>query len=289
MAVIGVAARAPREQKQRKENDMDRLFKALQIANTGLGIAVNYDKFMNEPERIKASQEAAAAARVEEQDKDLAFKREQEAEKKRQFGITEKRLGKEADAKRRDAEVVIPEGATPGTKEIMTIVPKKHHAQALKEQGFLQDHDNTVTLISGIFDDMKEINVIEGNIPFTQDKARADAAQGTIMSSLQSVWKGVMSDKDREDLMGLVPTPSDTEAQIAIKQKEMLRILNTNRKATPILDGFGITKETGKKLTQKEKDRKTLETVVGSPVDDAMEAAMLKALGSGQFDNVGKK
>ena len=76
MAVIGISPsplssqqqQQQKQQQQAPESDMDKVFKALQIANTGFGIAVNYQKFTNR-DAIKEQNEAEMRLKNSQADK----------------------------------------------------------------------------------------------------------------------------------------------------------------------------------------------------------------------------
>jgi hypothetical protein len=77
-------------------------------------------------------------------------------------------------------------------------------------------------------------------IPFTQSKAIMSATEAQIWSSLQANWKGPMSDQDMERVRPLLPSATDTSAQLKIKKERLQELLRLNAKPTPILSSYGV-------------------------------------------------
>ena len=276
MAVTINPVRRPEERRERRQTDMDKLFQALQIANAGMNIAVNYDSFRRRDaadqraqQQIELQQsqfeETKRAAGVSEEMKERQFR-----EGQRQFGITEKRARDEFAAEQKAeaeklaaeaAEGAPPPDATPGTKQIFDkIKDPTLRRKAIAEQGFVQDLAKGKKKIGGAYDTFAGTGAVMGSMPFTVTKAQVDAAESQIMASLQSNWKGPMSDTDLKRIGGVMPSVTDTVAQTKAKKKEMLNLLETNAKPTPTLDGFKIPKEAG--APPENPDKKLLEHIM---------------------------
>lgn len=129
------------------------------------------------------------------------------------------------------------------TKQIMRL-PKELRNKALEEKGIAEQLQTGMNNIGSAFDKINEIGTLSANIPFSEAKATVDAAKSSIMAAIQANWKGPMSDSDLKRIDGLLPVSTDTVAQNRARKAELLKVLETNSKATPILDGFGIKPRT---------------------------------------------
>jgi hypothetical protein len=123
---------------------------------------------------------------------------------------------------------------------IQTKVPEKLQAKAFEELGFVSEYKQGRAGVEKALTEMSDIGGISGNMPFTQNKAAAEAGEASILATLQGLWKGPMSDKETALARQLIPVPSDTPAQATVKKRMMLDFLDRNKKPTPTVDHFGI-------------------------------------------------
>ncbi len=124
--------------------------------------------------------------------------------------------------------------------QIVTRVPEKQRAQAYKEFGYLDEYKRSVSSVSDSFDTLRDLPAWSKWIPLTESKARADAAEASIISVVQANWKGPMSDQDVKMVKGIFPSVSDTKAQTDAKKERLLKIMEGNRKPTPVLNLYNI-------------------------------------------------
>lgn len=137
----------------------------------------------------------------------------------------------------------IPASADAFTKQIFAKVPKDYQKEAIKEKGYMEDAQKAQKMISDTFSEVEKMSMFKGEkiLPFSESKAKMDTAAAQIKSSMQAAWKGVMSDQDLKVIGELMPTATDTSAQLKVKMDRMLELMKVNAKPTPILDGFQIT------------------------------------------------
>ena len=76
MAVLGISQPQARPQKSRELSDLDKLFKGLQIANAGMGIAVNFQKLNEDRDGLIAAQTEKAEVGTEKIRSDIKLDRE---------------------------------------------------------------------------------------------------------------------------------------------------------------------------------------------------------------------
>lgn len=130
-------------------------------------------------------------------------------------------------------------GADEMTKKIMTL-PKELQKQAFEEKGIYENLQKAKQNIGEAFDKIGGTGYISSKVPFSTNRAAVQAAKSAIMAAVQANWKGPMSDTDLLRIDGLMPEESDTPKQIESIKAEMLKVLDTNAKPTPMLQGFGL-------------------------------------------------
>lgn len=84
--------------------------------------------------------------------------------------------------------------------------------------------------IDSIFKEAKGIGAIEGNIPFSDAKARVQANNANIESAIRATMKGqgTIQESEIERLVKpLLPLPSDTSSVIDIKRQKLKQLLET--------------------------------------------------------------
>jgi hypothetical protein len=94
-------------------------------------------------------------------------------------------------------------------------------------------------MIDSAYETTAKLGSVESGIPYTTANATFDAARAAIVSSLQSNWKGPMSDQDTKRIEPLLPDKLDSVERIAEKKKQMMALLFANSKPTPILRSLG--------------------------------------------------
>ena len=248
---------------------MDKLFKALQIAQTGLGVAVNYDKFMNEPERLERHRRELEAQKKREVDlaaEQQAFeqsqagmeflqKQEEFKEQRRAAGVSEKlsrdrlefdkrKLSAEtaADEKKKQQAQAQIDAAKPTMRGILTKIPEKQQKEAIKEFQNLSSLAKLKTDITADYQTIADIWQIGAAIPRSDWEAEVETAKTAISGAIVAAWPERMSDQDFEKVKGFVPDVADSADQVAIKRDGLIKFLEGRLGATPIMDQFGVPK-----------------------------------------------
>jgi hypothetical protein len=84
--------------------------------------------------------------------------------------------------------------------------------------------------IDSIFQESKNIGVIEGNIPFSDKKAQVEANNANIESAIRATMKGQGTIQETEIdrlVKPLLPLPSNSESVLAIKNQKLKQLLMT--------------------------------------------------------------
>jgi hypothetical protein len=297
---------------------MDKLFKALQIAQTGLGVAVNYDKFMNEPERVErhrreleaqkkrevdlaAEQQAFTQSqagmeflqRQEEHKADLA---QREASSKRTAGTAAARLKldrDEFDREKSDKEAARKQKAMqlaqmdPIMRNVDAVITNKEdRKKAVDEIRSVKELEATDNLLQRAYDTVGETWQIQAALPGTAYKAQVEAAEAQINGIVTAVWPEKMSDADRVNVQGFFPDISDNAKSTEAKRKGLMDFVRRRLGATPTLDLYRIDKS-GILPPEREGDGPEGQSKVGANLDRAVEASGLNvgpATGGSAFD-----
>ena len=138
-------------------------------------------------------------------------------------------------------------GGTPEGQSIVANVPKGLQSKAVTELGSVEEFERTKTGLQGLFKEAKEIPSKTALIPRTTDNAKMSAITSGILVGVQANWKGPMSDRDLAVVQKLTPDALDTKERIEEKEKQLLNLVERNRKATPTLQNFGVQREAAEK------------------------------------------
>lgn len=134
------------------------------------------------------------------------------------------------------------QGASPEVM-INLKVPKEAQKEAREELSMVNGYKKAVKGVNEIFKGIEDIGIISGNMPFSDSKAKAEAAKAQIEGVIRANMKGQgsISDQEMENLRKLLPVPSDTKSQLAQKHAAIQNILsNKVLGGTPTLEGYGI-------------------------------------------------
>lgn len=130
-------------------------------------------------------------------------------------------------------------GSDPVTAKISLLLPKEQQNEAFAEKGIYDNLQKGKATISDAFKTINDANAMAANVPWSTTKAKVKAAKSAIMTNIQANWKGPMSDSDLERIDGLLGSEWDTSAQGKAREIQLLKVLDANAKATPILSGRG--------------------------------------------------
>jgi len=120
-------------------------------------------------------------------------------------------------------------------------VPKELQNKAIEESGYLEELETDKQAIRDAFSKIKKTNLAGNLNPFSKSEAAEDAAKAIILPTVMKAMasRGVTSPDVMKSLKKLKPSELDTEGQIDEKLNQVLAILDSSAKPTPILNRFG--------------------------------------------------
>lgn len=127
------------------------------------------------------------------------------------------------------------------TQLIYANVPKELQNKAIEESGYLEELETDKQAIRDAFSKIKKTNLAGNLNPFSKSEAAEDAAKAIILPTVMKAMasRGVTSPDVMKSLKKLKPSELDTEGQIEEKLNQVLAILDSSAKPTPILTRFG--------------------------------------------------
>lgn len=146
---------------------------------------------------------------------------------------------------RADAQKNLLYGSTSGIPG-MEGIPKSLQSEVMKETNTADKLNKNKALLSDSYDTTKNISSVDSMTPFSKDAAKFNAARASILASLQSLWKGPMSDQDMKRIEPLLPEKYDSKERIDEKKSRMLKVIEANTDATPLLDSLGSGLQKGR-------------------------------------------
>lgn len=132
------------------------------------------------------------------------------------------------------AEVGAENGAMPGALGVLAGIPKDLRDNAVTEAATLDTKDRAVKVLDNAFDSASQVGTVAAMIPRSDAKIKFDAAKSQIITAVTALWKGVMSEKDRQSIEGLLPSPWDTTDQIKIKKKGLGEVIAAQQGESPL-------------------------------------------------------
>jgi len=136
----------------------------------------------------------------------------------------------------------------PVYSKIQSLPISEAQKNQLYEAKEVQDATNAAfKTIDSIFDEAKEIDIISGNIPFSDAKASVEANNANIESAIRATMKGQGTIQEAEIdrlVKPLLPLPKDSKSVIEIKKQKLKQLLNTkNAGQIGRLKNFGLVKQ----------------------------------------------
>lgn len=127
------------------------------------------------------------------------------------------------------------------TQLIYANVPKELQQKALEESGSLEELELDKKTIKDAFAKIKATNLAGNLNPFSKSEAAEDSAKAIILPTVMKVLasRGMTNPDVMKGLKKLKPSELDTEAQIDAKMDQVMSILDSSAKPTPILTRFG--------------------------------------------------
>lgn len=127
------------------------------------------------------------------------------------------------------------------TQLIYANVPKELQGKALEESGFLEELELDKKTIKDAFQKIKATSLAGNLNPFSKSEAAEDSAKAIILPTVMKVLasRGMTNPDVMKGLKKLKPTEFDTEAQVDAKMEQIMAILDSSAKPTPILTRFG--------------------------------------------------
>jgi len=144
------------------------------------------------------------------------------------------------------------------TQLIYANVPKELQGKALEESGFLEELELDKKTIKDAFQKIKATSLAGNLNPFSKSEAAEDSAKAIILPTVMKVLasRGMTNPDVMKGLKNLKPSEFDTEAQVDAKMDQIIAILESSAKPTPILTRFGakpIPAEQTYNFTQRKK------------------------------------
>lgn len=244
-------------QQRAPESSMDKIFKALQIANTGMGIAVNFDTFINSDERRETARISAEAERtrseagiiqaetsLQKTEQDIAAAPGIQDIARREVSVKEGKLAEDVRSNKASEEIA-------RLQVDQKKIDAKVKAKKLNDvQGKVQGFANRMEQVEVVFDDLDQRGYDRSDISsaaanFLPNVARSNESQmqeqaerNFVNSVLRRESGAVISDAEFENAeQQYFPRAGDGEEVIAQKSR--------NREI--VLDGF--KKQLGDKFT----------------------------------------
>jgi hypothetical protein len=225
MVVAINPVRQPGERRERRQTDMDKLFQALQIANAGMNIAVNYDSFRRRDaqeqraERGLAVQEATLAENIRSGKAGEEFQREKFATetglKRRQIAATEEsnKLTREAAGRQKQFEFRESFATKKPVAKAVSAYRNLDKVEGLINLG--KEQGNSRAIIQGLNNMMRSIG---GEVGVATDKDFARTAESKqVAQNLAdkfNLWaKGELSDASFEELDAIIGVARQKAAQ----------------------------------------------------------------------------
>lgn len=151
---------------------------------------------------------------------------------------------------------------TPGgdaiTQDIFNRVPKDFQGKAFEEKGLVDEWNRLTDDVLSTYKSLNNQGVVSGTLPGAIGGNRESyiASKAKLSGAIVGKVKGIKSDSDFVKIVEpMLPAPTDTPGQAALKLTNFTAFMKANAPSAPILEGFGLRPKT---LTEKAPSLKPL-------------------------------
>lgn len=127
------------------------------------------------------------------------------------------------------------------TQLIYANVPKELQSKAIEESGYLEELELDKKTIKDAFQKIRATSFAGNFNPLSASETAEDAGKAIILPTVMKVLasRGMTNPDVMKGLKQLKPTELNTDAQIDAKEAQVLAIIDSAAKPTPILTRFG--------------------------------------------------